>query len=309
VSCLLDSPRIVLVQASPRTAPGVLTWAAWEALREAPLVSLRPFHPTWGTALADAGVQVVPGGEIRAGDAWFDPVGDDELVSTLAGAAVTLGIELEVVMGSYDLPGARVLDLVATMDRLRSPGGCPWDAEQTHASLLQYLVEEAYEVVEAVEAGDRVHLREELGDLLLQVVFHSRVAAEHPDEPFTVDDVATGIVDKLVRRHPHVFGSAHAATPEHVDATWEINKAAEKGRKSALDGIPAGLPALARAQKMLDRLERHGVAVALPEASDVGTRLLRDVAAARAEGTSAEEALRAALRDWEADVRAAERGG
>ena len=115
--------------------------------------------------------------------------------------------------GSYDLPGARLLDLVATMDRLRSPGGCPWDAEQTHESLVTYLVEETYETIEAIETGDRDHLREELGDLLLQVMFHSRIAAEHTEAPWSVDDVAGDIVDKLVRRHPHVFAGAVAATP------------------------------------------------------------------------------------------------
>jgi XTP/dITP diphosphohydrolase len=303
--------RVVLVQASPRTAAGVLTFDAWQALREAGTVRSRSTDAQWLAALNAAGVEVEHSGDVRdPAGTWFDPSGDDELVTALATAAVTGGAELEVVLGSYDKPGARLLDLVAVMDRLRSPGGCPWDAEQTHASLLRYLVEETYEVVEAVETGDREHLAEELGDLLLQVVFHARVAAEHPEAPFTVDDVAAGITDKLVRRHPHVFGDVHAPTAEHVEANWELAKAAEKGRTSALDGIPGGLPALARAEKVLDRLHRHGVDVALPEPTDVGTRLLQDVAAARAEGTSAEQALRSALREWEAAVRAAEaRGG
>jgi XTP/dITP diphosphohydrolase len=301
--------RVVLVQASPRAAPGVLTWAGWEALRAAGTVRSRGVQPAWATALAAAGVRVETPDGVLAQGTWFDPVGDDELCSALAGAAVTSGVELEVVLGSYDLPGAGLLDVVSTMDRLRSAGGCPWDAEQTHASLMRYLVEEAYEVVEAVETGDREHLREELGDLLLQVVFHARIAAEHADDPFTVDDVAAGIAGKLVRRHPHVFGDGQATTAAHVEASWEALKAVEKGRKSALDGIPASLPALARAEKMLDRLQSHGRPVLLPQASDVGTRLLRDVAAARAAGTSAEEALRAALREWETTVRAAERTG
>lgn len=300
--------RVVLVQATPRTPPGVLTWPAWTALRAAGTVRLRTDDPAWRTALGDAGVQVELTDAAPLSGCWFDPVGDEELVAALAGAAVTAGVELEVVLGSYDVPGARMLDLVATMDRLRSPGGCPWDAEQTHASLLRYLVEETYEVVDAVETGDRSHLREELGDLLLQVVFHSRVAAEDPEDPFTVDDVAAGIVDKLVGRHPHVFGEAHAPTSQHVARNWEVQKAVEKGRQSALDGIPASLPALARAEKVLDRLQSHGVRASLPEPSDVGTRLLHEVATARAEGTSAEEALRACLRQWERAVRAVERG-
>ena len=118
-----------------------------------------------------------------------------------------------MLTGSYDLPGARLLDLVAVMDRLRSPGGCPWDAEQTHASLLPYLLEETHEVIEAVERDDRAQLAEELGDLLLQVVFHARVAQEDPQQPFDIDDVAAGIVAKLVRRHPHVFADGAASTP------------------------------------------------------------------------------------------------
>ena len=300
------SDGLVLVQASPRTAPGLLTWPAWEVLRNADVVRVRGLDPAWLTALGDADVRLRDVDEVVPEGTWFDPVGDEQLVSALAQAAVQDGKQLEVVLGSYDLPGARVLDLVSTMDLLRSPGGCPWDAEQTHESLLRYLVEEAYEVVEAADAGDREHLREELGDLLLQVVFHARVAQEHPDEPFTVDDVAAGIVDKLVRRHPHVFGDVDAATAEHVEERWERMKAVEKGRQSALDGIPRGLPALARAEKMLDRLERHGVPAVLPEGTDVGAQLLRDVAAARAGGASAEAALRFVLREWEQAVREAE---
>ena len=131
------------------------------------------------------------------------------------------------------------------MDRLRSPGGCPWDAEQTHESLVPYLIEEAHEAVEAIESGDRAHMAEELGDVLLQVVFHARVAQEHPEAPFDIDDVAGGIVEKLVRRHPHVFADVDADTAAEVAANWEQIKAAEKaGRTSVLDGIPAGLPAL-----------------------------------------------------------------
>ena len=127
-------------------------------------------------------------------------------------------------------PGERLLDLVAVMDRLRSPGGCPWDARQTHASLVEYLVEEAYETVEAIEESDRVGLREELGDLLLQVVFHARIAAEDVADPWTIDDVADGIVSKLISRHPHVFGDVSADTPEQVEANWHALKAKEKGR-------------------------------------------------------------------------------
>src|SRR5690606_25151049 len=139
--------------------------------------------------------------------------------------------------GSYDLPGARFLDLVAVMHRLRSPGGCPWDGEQTHASLVRYLLEEAYEVAEAVETDDRAALREELGDVLMQVAFHARIAEEHPDEPWTVDDVAGDIVTKLINRHPHVFGDDDAPEGEEMQVRWDALKAAEKGRTSAVDGV------------------------------------------------------------------------
>lgn len=135
--------------------------------------------------------------------------------------------------------GSALLDLVAVMDRLRSPGGCPWDAEQTHASLLPYLVEETYEAVEAIESGDRAHMAEELGDVLLQVVFHARVAQEDAQAPFDIDDVAAGIADKLRRRHPHVFGDVIAETPEAVAANWSVIKAAEKAAKAATGSGPA----------------------------------------------------------------------
>ena len=161
--------------------------------------------------------------------------------------------------------GAALLDLVAVMDRLRSPGGCPWDAEQTHASLVPYLVEETYEAVEAIESGERDHMAEELGDVLLQVVFHARVAQEDEVAPFDIDDVAAGIAAKLRRRHPHVFGDVVADTPEAVAANWSVIKAAEKAAKGSgaappgpLHGIPAGMPPLAKAAAMVTRLDRAG---------------------------------------------------
>lgn len=204
--------------------------------------------------------------------------------------------------------------LVAVMDRLRSPGGCPWDAEQTHDSLATYLLEETYETLEAIESGDREHLREELGDLLLQIVFHARVAAEHADDPFTIDEVAAGISDKLVRRHPHVFADATAETPAHVEARWDAMKAAEKGRTSALEGIPTALPALSLAAKTMGRAERAGVAPALPQvdlASDLtdsgetemGDALLALVARARDSGVDPEQALRRAVGRYAEQVR------
>ena len=169
-----------------------------------------------------------------------------------------------------DAAVAALADLVAVMDRLRSPGGCPWDAEQTHTSLLPYAVEEVFEVVEAVETGDRAALREELGDLLLQVVFHARVAAEDPDEPFGIGEVAAGITAKLRRRHPHVFGDVEVSGAHEVHANWERIKKAEKARESALDGIPAGMPALARAEKVAGRASRARPAGPTPSARNPG---------------------------------------
>jgi XTP/dITP diphosphohydrolase len=208
-------------------------------------------------------------------------------------------------------PGARLLDLVAVMDRLRSPGGCPWDAEQTHASLLQYLIEETYETVEAVETGDRDHLVEELGDLLLQVVFHARIGQERAADAFDIDDVAAGIVTKLRNRHPHVFGDVTVADMDALESNWEAAKAAEKGRASAMDGIPPGLPALALAAKTQSRAARLGVGPAVAAApldaeEDLGDALFALVAAARARGLDPEAELRAATRRYAAAVRAAE---
>jgi XTP/dITP diphosphohydrolase len=214
--------------------------------------------------------------------------------------------------------GARFLDLVEVMDRLRSPGGCPWDAEQTHASLVKYLLEEAYETAEAIEDGDEAALREELGDVLLQVVFHARIAQERPPEAgggWTIDDVAGGIVDKLVRRHPHVFGSATAATAAEVETNWESLKAAEKGRASAVDGVPLAQPALALASALIGRTAKAGLDVpvsmdvAAPHVVDddtIGDLLLAVVALARASDVDAEAALRAAARRYRSRVLAAE---
>jgi XTP/dITP diphosphohydrolase len=240
---------------------------------------------------------------------WLVGADGDQELGLALGEALQAGgadVELEVLPGSYDLPGARLLDLVAVMDRLRSPGGCPWDAEQTHESLMTYLVEETYETLEAIETGDRRHLREELGDLVLQVVFHSRIAAEHPDEPWSVDDVAGDIVDKLVRRHPHVFGSSTADTAADVEAGWERQKATEKGRSSAVDGVPMALPALSLATKLVHRAEKNGVDVEPVDGDDLGARLMSLVVESRAAGLDAEAELRAAARRFADRVRASE---
>lgn len=214
--------------------------------------------------------------------------------------------------------GSKFLDLVELMHTLRSPGGCPWDAEQTHASLVKYLLEEVYETAEAIEDSDDRALREELGDVLLQVVFHARIAQERPTEEgggWDIDDVAAGVVDKLVRRHPHVFGEAVAHTASDVEASWEALKAVEKGRTSAVDGIPLGQPALALASALIGRTAKAGLDVAADAAIEppsvvdeqsIGELLLSVVALARRSGVDAETALRVAARGYRTRVLAAE---
>ena len=151
---------------------------------------------------------------------------------------------------------SELIRLREVMDKLRSPGGCPWDAEQDHASLLKYLLEESYEFIESVENNDRQAMQEELGDLLLQVYFHSRMAEEDATQPFNIEDVAKSVADKLIRRHPHVFAGTSVDSSEDVLENWEKQKAAEKGRTSAIDGVPLAQPALPLATKVIYRLNK-----------------------------------------------------
>jgi XTP/dITP diphosphohydrolase len=162
---------------------------------------------------------------------------------------------------------SELLRLAEVMNKLRSPGGCPWDAEQTHESLIKYLLEESYEFIDAVESDDRAGLQEELGDLLLQVYFHSRIAQDHPDQPFTIEDVARGIADKLISRHPHVFADMQVSGVDEVISNWEEIKAAEKGRTSAIDGVALSQPSLALILKLLHRAEKFGVELDLPNST------------------------------------------
>jgi len=257
---------LIVLATSPRVAPGLLGWPAWEALRTASAVLAPPGHPLL-PALDEAGIgyrvaEAAPDvGLIADGDVvWLAEPGDDPPVP--AGA--------KLLRGSAGLPGAHLLDLVATMDRLRVE--CPWDARQTHQSLAPHLLEEPYEALDALESGDEQAFCEELGDVLLQVVFHARVAAERPDG-YTIDDVADGIVAKLVRRHPHVFGDVTVSGAEEVKANWDEIKKREKAdlseragtspagdsAVSALDGVPFGQPALALAAQLQRRAARAGV--------------------------------------------------
>ena len=206
---------------------------------------------------------------------------------------------------------SELLRLREVMDRLRSPGGCPWDAEQTHESLLKYLLEESYEFIEAVEENDRVAMREELGDLLLQVYFHARMAEEDSNNPFTVEDIAKEVADKLVRRHPHVFGDVKVSGSDDVLANWEKQKAQEKGRTSAMDGVPLGQPALPLANKLIYRAEKYGyevkvnrpIEIEIEDEKHLGEILLGIIDQAQAKGLDPEAALRAATKVFIEDLR------
>ena len=325
--------RLALLSSSPRTAPGLLTRFAWQCLEDAAQVLARDADEPLAAAVEDAGLPVRHVGDVAApelartlvgealaagapGVVWvLSADGDPGLTDAIASEVSRLPDppDVEVVVGSWDVPGSRVLDLVAVMDRLRSPGGCPWDAEQTHESLVKYLIEEAHEAAEAIRSGDRDHMVEELGDVLLQVAFQSRVGEEDPDRPFDIDEVAGAIVEKLLRRHPHVFAEGDATTPEEVERAWEVIKAEERAAKAEhtggeaghtglLHGIPPSLPTVLAAEKALARWERTGGDLAsLRDDGDLGERLLALVARAREQGRSADDLLREALHRFAAD--------
>lgn len=207
--------------------------------------------------------------------------------------------------GDAGARGAQLERLVRVVDRLRV--GCPWDAAQTHRTLVKHLIEESAELVDAIEVGSDDDLREELGDVLMQVVLHARIAEE--DGLFTIDDVAAAIADKLIARHPHVF--AGEDVPEDLDTAWELRKRAVKRRDSCLDGIAGSLPTLARAAKTAQRLDNggpDGVPFATEPITPVeaGARVLRLVQRAQASGVDIDQAVRDATRAWEDEIRAAE---
>ena len=204
--------------------------------------------------------------------------------------------------------------LVEVMDQLRSPGGCPWDAEQTHESLIKYLLEESYEFIDSVDAKDREGMREELGDVLLQVYFHARMAQDHPTDPFSIEDVARGIADKLIRRHPHVFEDLEVSGTQEIIENWEEIKAKEKGRTSALDGVALAQPALPLVEKLLYRAEKYKVHVQLTKdqsdkpatEENVGEALASIIAWARDNEIDPENALRLYGRQIAAQIKDAE---
>ena len=204
--------------------------------------------------------------------------------------------------------------LVEVMDRLRSPGGCAWDAEQTHESLIKYLLEESYEFIDAIETDDRAGMREELGDVLLQVYFHSRIAQDHPTDPFSIEDVAGAIADKLMSRHPHVFENLEVSGTEEIIENWEAIKAREKGRTSAIEGIAMSQPALPLVAKILYRADKYNVDLRVDEFSSekatekaVGEALASVIAWAHENGIDPENALRAQAREMIRQIQAAEK--
>lgn len=206
--------------------------------------------------------------------------------------------------------------LVEVMDRLRSPGGCPWDAEQTHESLIKYLLEESYEFIDAIETDDRAGMREELGDVLLQVYFHSRIAQDHPTDPFSIEDVAAAIADKLISRHPHVFENLEVSGTDEIIENWEAIKAREKGRTSAIDGIAMAQPALPLVAKIFYRAEKYNVDLHVDEYSSekateksVGEALASVIAWAHENGIDPENALRAQAREMIRQIQGAEQQG
>ncbi|MFF8913802.1 nucleoside triphosphate pyrophosphohydrolase [Streptomyces sp. NPDC015032] len=320
-----DPGRIVLLTASHRVAPGLLSWPAWQALHAADRVLCAEQDNPQLPYLREAGVAVEPsaptarelvdacaGGRsvvVLTGGEGDQPLTDG--LARLAGSGRVRMPDLELLPGSYDLPGARLLDLVQVMDRIRIE--CPWTSQKTHEGLAKYAIEEAYELVEAIEDGDRDELREELGDVLLQVVFHARIAEEgRPEdgaEPFSVDDVAGTLVEKLIHRHPHVFGDETAETPEDVHAHWLRTKAVEKQRDSVTDGVPLGQPGLALAAKLAGRVRTAGLDVALPTGDGIGYELLGLAVRAEQDGIDPEAALRAAGRAYRDAIRAAEGNG
>lgn len=326
---------LTLLITSPRMPAGLMSRDAWRALESADAVLARDPGDDVPAAVAASGVSVeaYDAGPARLARELIDRTASGDLVwigSPDADPGLTDALaqlltaepdppRVEVLVGSWDPPGARLLDSVAVMDALRSPGGDPWSAQQTHRSLANYLIEEAYETVEVIESDDHTQLAEELGDVLFQVLFHSRAASEDPDEGFDIDDVAAGLVDKLVRRNPHVFGDRLAdhepMTAAEVETAWEHIKADEKpSRETDLSaGIPVGLSSLLAAEKVLTRAARRGmdterdlglVVAAEPDGdldeAEVGRMLMVVVERARRAGLSADTALRAAVRQLSA---------
>lgn len=342
--------NLYLLTTSPRLPTGVMTAQAWELLRTYPVFAGSDSGTVEAVRAAGTKVTIVSGsaaeqaeqfrrgvtpasgasvtfvgdgGDVASGAVWLVGTDGDQVFARALGQqllrtpASASQPQLELVYGSWDPPGARLLDVVEVMNQLRSPGGCPWDAEQTHASLLPYLLEEAYEAYDAVQSGNRDDIIEELGDVLLQAVFHARLAEDAPEgERWNIDDVAASLVNKLVSRHPHVFAGESVTDSGEVLANWEQIKHAEKSRSSALDGVARSQPALSLARKYLSKAGKFGLDVPAPalpsgitvpaDSEQLGDLLLAIVAEARELSLDAEAALRDAADRYAGQVRAAE---
>jgi XTP/dITP diphosphohydrolase len=345
--------RVVLVESS-EALPGLLPFQAWDALAAADRVHLRDpdAHPS-ASQLHLAGLDLValePATLERADLDLTRPGGPEDrrlakslvaaarehgtvtylldpeeagLAPALAGMVAEHDIEIELVLMAQLPAGTELLRAVSVMDRLRDPdGGCPWDLEQDHESLARYLVEETYELIDAIGAGDDDDVREELGDVLLQVLVHARIAAER--RAYGIDDVARGLADKLVRRHPHVFADGSAETADDVQVTWDRLKAQERGGRGPFDGVPRAMPGLALLDALLRRARRLGM---LPDGAPaiagdlvatsqllaglagdearadvlegaIGALLVQTVALARTVGLEADGLARAAAARW-----------
>ncbi|MGY1741777.1 MULTISPECIES: MazG family protein [unclassified Blastococcus] len=297
-------PVALVVTTSPRL-PGLLGPAGWRAVAAGRPLAAVPGAAATAAALRAEGFAVTDVADLAAAAGL-----PGEVVCLVPAGEPTGGAP--VVAGAPEPTGARLLDVVTVMDRLRSPGGCPWDAEQTHSSLRGYLLEEAHEAYDAIVDDDHPAMREELGDVLLQVVFHARVAAEaDPGRRFDVDDVAGELVAKLVRRHPHVFGDAGPRDVEQVEAGWEEIKKAEKQRRSPTEGVSRSQPAAAWGAALVRRAGRAGLPTPEPaelaatSPEEFGERLLAVVAGATARGWDAEDALREAVRRYAGELDAA----
>jgi NTP pyrophosphatase (non-canonical NTP hydrolase) len=307
--------RLVLLVTSPLLPAGLLTAQAWDLVRTHPVFAAQRSDLSAAIEAAGATVTLTSSDSIANANLLLDAVAARDTVVWLAGPqgdeslARELGLrlarspgtaDLELCYGSWDPVGARLLDVVAVMDRLVSPGGDPWKRQQTHQTLARYLLEEAYEAYDAIDSHDLEALREELGDVLLQVVLHARMAEDAP-APWTIDDLAGVLVEKLVRRNPHVFAEVQVSDVDEIVANWERIKRSEKERDSILDGIAWGQPSLALAAKILSRADRAGLPVpggAVPSVptfaddAELGDLLLAIVAAANERGLDAEAALR-----------------
>ena len=286
----------------------VVPSVAVPALRAADAVFADPSVPA--QVAASCGAEPLPAADELARRAESSAV---VVLTCAAGVAAAEPAERVLpgaaVLRAAEPAGSGLLAAAEVMDRLRSPGGCPWDAEQTHESLRRYLLEETYELLEAIDGGDRDALREELGDVLLQVLFHARIAAEDPSAPFDIDDVAAGLAAKLVRRHPHVFATDEAVyDAESQERRWAELKAAEKPRTSVVDGVVLAQPALSLAAALARRAARAGVAVPEPSGTGVGDRLFAIAAEAAADGEDPELALREVARRFATRLRSVASG-